>query len=225
MSNMSPVIQLWNPADLVPYPGNAKKHSPEQVASLVKLIEKFGWTQPIIVGGDGAIIAGHGRRLAALQMKMTKVPVIVRDDLSQAEVDALRLADNRVSSNDYDQELLSFEINRLFQESGLDLIQAMGFDQKELDFSIIDLGFQNEDFFVEDQNEAVAEQNRQNAESIAETDLGAAPVTDALGFKRVSVAESREIRQLMSAIEGQTGVTGVTALISALRKTATGDQS
>lgn len=208
-------IEVKPIAFLKPYEANAKKHPPEQVAKIVASITKFGWNQPIITAGDGTIIAGHGRRLAAIELGLKVVPVIVRSDLSKAQADALRLADNRVASNDYDQAAIQIELQRLAEElDGSFDMSDLGFDQKELDFSLSDLGEINDDFFVGDVNEAVEQQKRENEKKIEATDDIAAPIADAFGFKRVSVAQSRVIRDLVTKIETKTGETGARALIT-----------
>lgn len=212
-------IEIWNIEDIIPYEANAKKHPPEQVAKLVAAIKKFGWTQPIVIWKNGDIIAGHGRRLAAIELGLSRVPVIVRRDLDKAAADALRLADNRVASTEYDQSLIQDELQRLASElegSEIDLTD-LGFDQREIDFSIADLGEMNFDDIVEDVGEAVEEQQRENEKQIDTTDQTHAPVVDAIGFKRVTVAQSREIRDLMGEVSNKTGKTGVEALIEALR--------
>ena len=63
-------------ARLKPYAKNAKIHTPAQVTKIRNLIERFGWTNPILVDGKNGIVAGHGRLQAALQMEMLRVPVI-----------------------------------------------------------------------------------------------------------------------------------------------------
>jgi hypothetical protein len=216
----TPVIQIWEIEKLVPYELNAKRHPQEQIEKLAKAITKFGWTQPIVVWSDNSIIAGHGRRLAALHLGLKKVPVIVRDDLSRAEADALRLADNRVASTDYDQELLAVELSRLFADTDgdMDLIGAMGFDQKELDFTFSDLGEINGEFFTDDVNAAVDQQRADNEKTIETTDETLAPVVDALGFKRVSIAQSRTMRELMGQVEAVTGKDRVEGLIEVLQR-------
>lgn len=216
MSN--PAIEIWSVEDLVPYEANAKAHPADQVLKLANAITKFGWTQPIVVWKNGEIIAGHGRRLAALHLGLSKVPVIVRRDLSKAEADALRLSDNRVTSTDYDQAAIQTELRRLAVElegSSIDLLD-LGFDAKEIDFSMADLGDISDDFFVEDISGAVETQKEENTRAIETTDDTAAPVTDALGFKRVTIAQSRQIRGLMGKAETLTGKTGVDALIDIL---------
>jgi len=210
-------VQLFDVDKLVPYANNAKIHSDEQVEKLANLIRKVGWTSPIIIWKDGEIIAGHGRRLAAIKLGLAKVPVIDRSDLSLAEAKAMRLADNKVASNDYDQAMVQFELQDLFADENFDIpIEDLGYTQKELDFSTADLGEINEDFFTDDINEAVEEQKKENEKTVEATDDIAAPVGDALGFKRVTIAQSRVLRDLMSGIETRTGKKGVDALIDVL---------
>ncbi len=213
----SPVVEIWDVSRLIPYEHNAKVHTPEQVKKLAQAIRTFGWTQPIVVWENGEIIAGHGRRLAALDLGLAKVPVIVRDDLTKAEADALRLADNRVTSTEYDQAAIQVELARLNEElSGTDIMSAMGFDAKELDFAMADLGEIDEGFFAEDLSTEVEAQRVKNENGIAQTDETAAPVGDALGFKRVTVTQSRALRTLMQRVEIQTSSTGVEALLKFL---------
>lgn len=219
MSEANRNIELWDVSDLIPYEANAKKHPPEQVEKLARSIRAFGWTQPIVVWENGEIIAGHGRRLAALKLGMVKVPVIVRRDLTKAEADALRLADNRVTSTDYDQAAIQEELRRLTSElAGTEIEMGdLGFDEKELNFSLADLGDINDEFFVEDITEAVEEQKAGNEKTIETTDEIAAPIADAFGFKRLTIAQSREIRDYMGKIEIATGKTGAEAVIDFLR--------
>lgn len=209
-------IEIWDIEKVVPYGANAKKHPVDQVQKLAMSIKKFGWTQPIVVWTNGEIIAGHGRRLAAIELGLKRVPVFCRRDLTQAEADALRLADNRVTSTEYDQALIQIELQRLSEELvGSDIeLSDLGFDAKELDFVMSDLGTVNEDFFVDDVSAAVEEQKTENAKAIETTDDIAAPIADAFGFKRVSIAQSRTIRDMMSKIETKTGEVGAEALIS-----------
>jgi ParB-like chromosome segregation protein Spo0J len=221
---MTHQIEIWNVSDLIPYEANAKKHPKEQIEKLATSITKFGWTQPIVVDGKGVIIAGHGRRMAALHLQLEKVPVLVRRDLSTAQADALRLADNRVTSTDYDQSMIQDELRRLSAElASTEITLAdLGFDAKEIDFTMADLGTIDDNFFVDDVSEAVEKQKDENVQKLSETDETAAPVTDAFGFKRVTIAESRTLRGLMTDIETRSGKKGAEALIEALSAYANG---
>lgn len=201
-------------ADLIPYEKNAKKHPPEQVKKLAASIKRLGFT-PLQVEPDGTIITGHGRRLAAIELGLKKVPVIIRTDLTKLEADALRIADNRAASTEYDYELLMAEGRRIAVE---DLELAMpSFNEKELEFAASDLGEFNDDVFVDDVSSAVEAQKEENKEKEAEADASAAPLGDAFGFKRVSIEQSRTIRQLMSQVQAITGKAGPDALIEALK--------
>ena len=199
---------------LIPHEKNAKKHSDEQVAILSGLIKRHGWTQPIVVDKDGVIIAGHGRRLAALKLGLNKVPVVWRRDLSKQEADALRLADNRVVSNDYDTQLLQDSILELHSEGYA--IEDLGFSAKELEFVTADLGAMDESVFVDDVSEAVEDQKAQNETKTDEIDKTQAPIGDALGFKRVTIEQSRRIRTFMTALEEKTGLKGADAFLAHL---------
>jgi len=212
--------EIWDIEKLKPYENNAKLHDEKQIAKLANSIKQFGWTQPIVVWKDGSIIIGHGRRLAALKLGLKKVPVVVRSDLTKAEADALRLADNRVTSVAYDMDMISSELKRLQEslastESNLTLFDT-GFDENELNFAIEHLGEISDLNFVDDIGSAVEEQAEQNRENVAATDDIMAPVADALGFKRVTIAQSRQIHSLMSRVETKTGKKGPDALIEIL---------
>ena len=207
-----PKIELWDVDKLIPYTLNAKNHPEHEIEKLAKAILTYGWTQPIVVWTNGEIIAGHGRRLAAIKLGRTKVPVIVRSDLTKDQADALRLADNRVTGASYDMSMIQDELRRL-SETDIDLM-TLGFDEKELDFSTADLGEIDTDFFVTDIGGAVEAQQQANAKKTEEVDDTAAPVGDALGFKRVTIAQSRVIRGFMAKIEDDTGLKGADALVA-----------
>jgi hypothetical protein len=217
MSETNHSIEIVDIAWLKEYEANAKNHPDDQVDALSKSIQKFGWTAPIIVWKDGTIIAGHGRRKAGLKLGLKKVPVIVRRDLTKAQADALRLADNRVAGTDYDQGAIQIELQRLAEElDGSFELSDLGFTEKELDFTLSDFDEISTDLFVDDISGAVETQKSENAAKVAATDDTAAPVGDALGFKRVTIEESRKLKGLMSQIETRTGKTGVQALIYVL---------
>jgi DNA modification methylase len=117
---------------LIPYIRNARTHTEEQVAQVAASIVEFGWTNPILVGADGVIIAGHARLLAARKLGMTEVPVIVLDHLSETQRRALVLADNRLAlSAGWDEEMLRVELAALGEDGfKLDLV---GFTDEEIE--------------------------------------------------------------------------------------------
>jgi len=124
--------------DLAPYAANARTHTDEQIAQIVASIEEFGFTNPILAGSDGVIIAGHGRLLAAQRLGLDKVPVITLDHLSEAQRRALVIADNKIAENaGWDEDLLRAELQAL-QEMDFDL-DLVGFSDAELDDLLGDL--------------------------------------------------------------------------------------
>ncbi len=125
-------IEMMDAAKLVPYARNARTHSEDQIAQIAASIAEFGFTNPILIGGDAVIIAGHGRLMAAQKLGLAEVPVIVLDHLTEAQRRALVIADNRIAENaGWDEELLRAELESLREiDFDLDLI---GFSEAELD--------------------------------------------------------------------------------------------
>ena len=130
MTNLQ--VVTWPVEKLIPYARNARTHSDEQVAQVAASIAEFGWTNPILVGADGVIIAGHARLLAARKLSMTEVPVIVLDHLTETQRRALVIADNRLALNaGWDEEMLRVELEALEEEGfNLDLV---GFSDDEIE--------------------------------------------------------------------------------------------
>jgi DNA modification methylase len=147
MTNLQ--VVMWSVDKLIPYARNARTHSDEQIAQVAASIVEFGWTSPILVGGDGVIIAGHARLAAARRLKMTEVPVIVLDHLTEAQRRALVLADNKLALNaGWDEEMLRVELKDLDVNGfNLDLI---GFSTDELE-ALMDDGQGNDGLTDEDQ--------------------------------------------------------------------------
>lgn len=67
-------VERWPIERLIPYARNARTHSAEQVAQIAASIVEFGWTNPILLGNDGVVIAGHARLLAARKLGLSEVP-------------------------------------------------------------------------------------------------------------------------------------------------------
>ena len=103
-------------ADLKPYAGNARTHSKKQIQQIAKSIERFGFTQPVLIGASDDIIAGHGRVRAAKSIGMTKVPCLRLANLSETDKRAYILADNKLALNaGWDTELLAVELQGLIE--------------------------------------------------------------------------------------------------------------
>lgn len=116
---------------LIAYAGNPRKndHAVEQVASAIK---RFGFRVPVLAKSDGTIIDGHLRVKAAKHLGMKEVPIVLCDDLSEADIKALRISINRMAElADWDSELLSVELDGLKAE-GVGL-EEVGFSNEDLE--------------------------------------------------------------------------------------------
>ena len=124
-------IERWPTAKLLPYARNARTHSEEQVAQIAASIAEFGFTNPILAGADGVIVAGHGRLAAAQKLGLETVPVVVLDHLTPTQRRALVIADNRIAENaGWDDDVLRTELAAL-QDEDFDLALT-GFDADAL---------------------------------------------------------------------------------------------
>lgn len=120
-------------AELRPYSGNARTHSKKQIKQIARSIERFGFTNPILVSEEGEIIAGHGRVRAAAELGMSEVPTLVLAHLSASERRAYVLADNKLALNaGWDSEILAIELQALVDDA-FDL-SVTGFELAEIDF-------------------------------------------------------------------------------------------
>ena len=124
-------IEQWPTAKLVPYARNARTHSDSQVAQIAASIAEFGFTNPILAGSDGVIVAGHGRLAAAQKLGIATVPVVILDHLTPTQRRALVIADNRIAENAaWDDAMLQVELAAL-QDDNFDL-SLTGFDADAL---------------------------------------------------------------------------------------------
>jgi ParB-like chromosome segregation protein Spo0J len=100
--------------DLIPYVNNTRTHSDKQVSQIASSIKEFGFTNPVLVDGQGGIIAGHGRVMAAQKLKLDTVPCIILDHLTDAQKKAYIIADNKLALNAvWDEVLLKLELESL----------------------------------------------------------------------------------------------------------------
>ena len=198
-------VENWDVDTIRPYEGNAKIHTEEQVASIAKSIAKFGFDQPIVVDGAGVIIKGHGRHLAAKHLGMEKVPVIVRMDLTASEANASRLADNRVAVGDVDTNLLNEELMKIAEDDN-ELLDAMGFSEKELDFMTSDLGDMDEDALMDMMGGEAGGDGEVVSDAIADSE-GVSDkkisIKEIFGFTNMSGADAKVISRWLSSIVGE----------------------
>ena len=124
-------IEMMPIKSIKPYDKNPRKNE-KAIPQVIKSITEFGWRQPIVVDKDMVVIVGHTRLAAAKKMKLKQVPVHVAD-LTEAQVRAYRIADNRSHErSEWDMSVLSGELDAIFD-------MDVRFDLEFMDFSLEDL--------------------------------------------------------------------------------------
>lgn len=111
-------------SDIKPYSKNAKKHPEKQIEQVASSIREFGFKQPLVIDKNNILVVGHGRLEAAKKLGMAEVPTVIADDLSEDQIKAYRLADNKLNESDWDMDLVIDELKEL----GDDLLTLTGFD-------------------------------------------------------------------------------------------------
>lgn len=123
-------IKYMNIRDLKPYKKNAKKHNKEQVEQIANSIKEFGFTQPVIIDKNNEVVAGHGRILGAKKAGLKQVPTVCLEDLTEEQIKAYRLVDNKLNESEWDDNLLNTELSELW-------------DAGEVDMTLFDLNMDN----------------------------------------------------------------------------------
>ena len=130
MTELHTDIKEVEPSKLIPYNNNPKKHPESQVNKIASSIKNNGFVQPIVVDKNNEVIIGHGRLQASKKLGLDKVPVIKHESLSEAEVKALRLADNRIAESGWEEEQLAVELEQLTESDDFeDLIHGFNDDE------------------------------------------------------------------------------------------------
>lgn len=113
--------------DLKPYKKNAKKHTAEQINRIAESIKEFGFKSPVLIDQCNCVVAGHGRVMGAKKAGLKEVPVIRISDLTEDQVKAYRLVDNKLNESEWDYDLLDEEIKEFFKNDAFDM-SVFGFD-------------------------------------------------------------------------------------------------
>jgi 16S rRNA G966 N2-methylase RsmD len=133
-------------AGLQPRAGNPRTHSPKQIEQIAASIRRFGFTNPVLIDDANGIIAGHGRVAAAKTLGRVTVPTIKLSGMSEAEIRAYVIADNKLAENaGWDRNLLAIEFQYL---ASLDLdidLSITGFELPEIDVIIGALSLDGKD--------------------------------------------------------------------------------
>lgn len=84
-----------------------------RLKNVAESIKKYGWVQPLVIDDDGTIVIGHCRALAAEKLGIEEVPCVVVSDLTEEEINALRIVDNKTNESPWDMDLLAKELPEL----------------------------------------------------------------------------------------------------------------
>jgi DNA modification methylase len=124
-------------SELTPNPQNARKHPKHQIRQIAASIKQFGFVVPILIDRTDGIIAGHARAEAAKLLEIQEVPTILLENLTENQVKAFMLADNKLAENAvWDPDILAVELQHLVEIDEFD-VTVTGFEVAEID-SIID---------------------------------------------------------------------------------------
>ena len=176
---------------LVPYANNAKIHGKKQLEKLKDSISEFGFLTPCLIDQDYNIIAGHGRVLAAKELKIKKIPCGFVEGLSEQQRRAYILADNRLGElGEWDMELVAQELNALTDE-GFN-IDLTGFS---IDDSILD---------GEAVSDIVDKSFEEYMDQIDTTVTKSGQIWE-LGKHRLMVGDSTKIEQVLDLLGGGYG--------------------
>lgn len=142
-------LVYWKIDKLVPYARNPRKneHAIERMASAIR---EFGFRVPIIAKSDGTIVDGHLRFKAAKKLGLQEIPVLLADDMTEAQIKAFRLSVNKMAElADWDVDLLKLELEEL-QEMKVDLdLDSIGFDKDELASLFDELDSDESDAYID----------------------------------------------------------------------------
>jgi DNA modification methylase len=135
-----------SPAALKPRDTNPRTHTKTQIRQIARSIERFGFNNPVLIDREGGIVAGHGRVEAAKLLDLASIPTVSLQDLTEDEVRAYVIADNRLAElAGWDRELLAIELQGLL-DLDLDLdVTLTGFETAEIDVLIGELESEDEE--------------------------------------------------------------------------------
>ncbi|MDY6780413.1 MAG: ParB/Srx family N-terminal domain-containing protein [Halobacteria archaeon] len=168
-------VDLVDLDELYPYSNNPKEHPARQLDKIEAQIREFGWDVPIVADANlerGEIVKGHGRFLVARdRLDLDRVPVIWQEYESEADKRAERIGDNRSAESDWDDEMLSVELDRLLEDDYDLALTAL--DEDEID-DLLEL--QEPPDLVDDEEPDV--ENDQRVVIVAETEAEAQEIGD-----------------------------------------------
>ncbi|MDR3586866.1 MAG: DNA methyltransferase [Desulfosporosinus sp.] len=178
-------------SDIKPYKNNPRNND-AAVKAVAESIKQFGFKVPIVLDKNNEIVAGHTRLRAATELGWKTVPCIIADDLSEAEIKAFRLADNKTA------ELASWDVSMLQVE-----LEAL--NELNLDFSMEDFGFDLEQATAQAAKGEVKEDDFDTATALAEIETPMSQRGDVwlLGKHRLMCGDSTSIEEVETLMDGK----------------------
>lgn len=143
-------IQMRAVGELTPYAKNTKKHDQKQIDNVAESIKQYGFVQPIVIDRNDVVVIGHCRLLAAKKLKMREVPCVSVDDLTEEQVRALRIVDNKSNESEWDFDFLGDELSEI-DLSDFDFDFDFGIDEDEEETEIVEDGAPE----LDEQNEPI----------------------------------------------------------------------
>jgi len=125
------MIKIVKINDIFTYDKNTKKHPKDQIDKIAESIKEFGFNVPVIIDKNNVLIAGHGRVMAANRLGLDEVPAIQKDNLTDEQIKAYRIADNKTAESEWDYDFLKDEFKDL---------QSMDYNLDFTGFSEIEIG-------------------------------------------------------------------------------------
>lgn len=189
--------QIWPIENITPYENNPRRIPEQAIDAVAKSIELFGWQQPIVVDSDGVIVVGHTRRLAALRLGLSRVPVHVTS-LPEEKVRQYRLVDNRTSElTGWNHNALVLELREFEQE-----LLTTYFPEIDLDVELVSKVAEPSQGDLDWANEKATTVQAAAAESLHTTDVEC-PACYKVFTVRTRSLPGMDTNQVRDLIEGE----------------------
>lgn len=173
-------IENINILELHEYKKNAKKHDEIQIKNVMQSIKEFGMVQPIVIDQNNTIIIGHCRFRALKRLKWEEVPCVRIENLSENEINKLRLLDNKLNESEWNFDLLSDQL-------------------EEIDWSDFDIDWGLDDFLKEDEKLEIIEDE---APDVKDTSISQVGDIYILGKHRLICGDSTDVTVVERLMDG-----------------------
>lgn len=211
LKNFEPSIEAIDVEKLVDSDNNHKEHSDESVAKLAKSMASLGQIQPVITDKDHVIIAGHGRRMAAVSLGWKKIKVI-RLPVDEMTARKMRIADNLVKNDNVNVDVLAKEIRELSEalEEDVEMIldEVISNDrEQDLTLNAISAHSARElDELTVSVTDDVSALAKEGEENVQKTDKEEVTLSAGLGFSKFRIEDIRTVKHWIALMKSKTGI-------------------